>query len=37
MIDTNAVKLIPTCCSTLLVKASSNKWTRKAVALSNWR
>ena len=37
MIDTNAIKFIPTFCSTLLFKASSNKWTSKAVALSKWR
>ena len=36
-IDTNAVKLTATFCSALLVGASSNKWTSKAVAHSNWR
>ena len=36
-IDTNAVKLIATFCSALLVWASSNKWTGKVVARSNWR
>ena len=33
----NAVKLIATFYSALLVWASSNKWTSKAVALPNWR
>ena len=36
-IDTNAVKLIAAFCSALLVWASSNKWTGKVVARSNWR
>ena len=35
--DTNAVKLIATFCSALLVWASSNKWTSRAVAQWNWR